>query len=268
MKYHYDFYTTEPIIRDYPVYDATALEYGELLMLGTTDPDSGADESRALVSAFNATAANSAIDSVGILNEETYGTETGNGVAPSTAYSLAGGGQFGKVIINPFAIYRAEVDQTDAVAITSTSGTTLTVGSLADDIDGYHVYFVGTTSGVTGSLRSLLASAAGSATMDSALTTAGTGSDTIIIIPPSFQYAPNLNAEATGLTTDAAAPAGATNLRVVQSYIEGTNNVAESLRISNGSGINGLAPTGSSNAPVTKFWVDIVQKDHLFGVQE
>lgn len=267
MKYHYDFYTSEAIIRDYPVFDSAALEYGELLQLGTTTPDSGADESRALVTAFNATAADSATDSVGILNEETYGT-TPAGTAPSGDYSVAGGGSFGKVIINPFAIYRAEVDQTDAVAITSTSGTTLTVVSLEDNIDGYYVYFVGTTSGVTGSLRSLLASAAGSATMDSALTTAGTASDTIIIIPPQFQYVANLNAEATGITTAVAANSGATNLRCVQSYIEGTNNVAESLRISNASGINSLAPTGSSNAPVTKFWVDIVQKDHLFGTQE
>ena len=40
-KWRYDITGAEPIVRDMPVYDAATLVYGEYVMKGTTDPDSG-----------------------------------------------------------------------------------------------------------------------------------------------------------------------------------------------------------------------------------
>ena len=43
-RWHYDLTGAEPIFMEMPVYDSSNLDNGELLQLGTTDPDSGADE--------------------------------------------------------------------------------------------------------------------------------------------------------------------------------------------------------------------------------
>ena len=191
--WRYDTTGAEPILRDMPVYDAATLVYGEFVMKGTTDPDSGADESISLVTGYSATAANSMIDGVGIMNET---VDTNSSPSCASAYSTTTGPCYGKVIINPFAIYRTEhsLAAADDVAITSTSGTTVTIASLADDADGYFIYFPTSAAGVKGSLRLLVASAAGSATMDSALTTDGTAADTAVLIGVNNNYAFNLTA--------------------------------------------------------------------------
>jgi len=264
MRWHYDITGAEPIIRDHAVYDAAALASGELLQLGTTDPDSGSDKSLALVTAYNATAANTAINAVGILTENTYAS----GNAPDGDPASTTGPSYGKVIINPFAVYLAEhsLAAADDVAITSTSTTTVTVPSLADDIDGYWVYFPLTASGVKGSLRLLTASASGSATMDSALVTTGTGADTVVLIAPGTKYSFNLTADATkASSSDCQAADEATNLRVLQSYIDKDAGF-EVLRANLHNAMDDLDLVKSGFGP--KFYYDVMLKDHAFGVQE
>lgn len=261
MRYHYNLNSPddEPIVRDMPIYDAALLANGELLMKGTTDPDSGADQGIALVTAVTGSSAE-AVNCVGILQDSRWNPNVqgiySQNVAPANVPATATNGPFyGKVIINPSAVYLAEYDQADAIAITSTSTTTLTVGSLQDDIDGSFVYFVGTHTGVTGSLRALTASASGSATMDSALLTTGVGSDTIIRTLRPLSATTNLNAAATGLTTTAAINSGV-SLRVVENYMQADNHPFEPLRKATHKGLNSLQKT--------KLFADVVSINHLF----
>ncbi len=242
----------EPIIRDMPVYDAASLANGELLMLGTTDPDSSADCGISLITAAVASSAE-AVDAVGILTESTYAS-----TVPSNVYSsTAAGAYYGKVILNPFAIYRAEYkqDTSNDLAITSTSTTTLTIGSLEDDIDGGWAFFPLTATGVKNSLRFITASASGSCTMDSALLTTGNSSDTIIKILPQNHRLVRLDSTATGLTTTAAVSDGV-SLQIVENYISSDGHATQPLRKSIHKGLNNL-----SNA---KFYADLVMLDHMY----
>ena len=251
MRWTYDITGAEPIIRDYRVYDAGALVAGQLMQLGTTDPDSGADQGLALVTAYNATAANTATNALGILLEAV--ASPGN---PITAPSYA------KVIINPGAVYRVEhsLAAADDAAITSTSTTTVTVPSLADDSDGYWVYFPTATAGVKGSLRLLTAGASGSATMDSALTVAGTGADTAVLISPELKTAPNLTSAGTIVSSGAlTALGGAAKLRILHSYIDRDAGL-EILQAGVHEGIDDLDKVKQGLGP--KFYYDIVMIDH------
>lgn len=262
MRFHYDLTGAEPIIKDYPVYDASLLNQGELLMLGTTDPDSSADMSLSLITAYNATAANSAIDAIGILNENTYASSNAPDGAPDSAPD------YGKVIVNPFAVYMAEqnMDTSNDVALTSTSTTTVTISSLADDIDGYWVYFPLTKAGTKGSLRLLTAAASGSATMDSALTAAGDSSDTAVLISPPLKYSFNLDSLATKVSSSNCQAANeATNIRIVETYIDRDGGI-ELMRPAVHKALNDLDKVKGGNGP--KFYYDLLLKDHIFGVQE
>jgi len=247
----------EPFLKDLPVYDASALVKGELLMKGTTDPDSGGDYGLSLVTAYSATAANTAIDAVGVLQED-ISSFTSTWVAVNSA-------DYGKVTINPDAIFEAEASQAaaDDQAITSVSSTTLTVASLSDDIDGHFVYFPLTNTGVKGSLRSLVASASGSATMAAALNGTADTNDTIIIIVPPLKYANNLNAAATKTASgDAQGISGATNLRVLEWSLKSSNLNANPIDWAEHNTLNGL------DVHNVKFFNEIIMKDHLFGTQE
>ena len=259
MRYSYNLACPddEPIIRDMPIYDAALLANGELLMKGTTDPDGGADQGIALVTAYTGSSAE-AVNCVGILqdarwNPNVQGVYSQN-VAPANVPATATNGPFyGKVIINPGAVYLAEYDQADAIAITSTAGTTLTVAALQDDIDGSFVYFVGATAGVTGSLRHLNTSAAGSAVMDSALTVNGTGADSIIRTLRPLSATTNLNAASTGLSTTAAINSGV-SLRVLDNYVQADNIPFCQLRKATHKGKNSLQKA--------KLFAEIVSINH------
>lgn len=266
MKWSYDITHAEPIIRDEPVYDAALIAEGELLMLGRTDPDTGTDESISFVTAYTAgSVADQAVDALGI-SLETVNTSSSPSVA--SAYSTTIGPCYAKCIINPFAIYQAEhsLAAADDVAITSTSTTTVTIPSLSDDIDGSWVYFPLTAAGVKGSLRLLTASASGSATMDSALTTAGTGTDTAVIITPYNKYVTSLTADATKIASgNCQAIYGATNIRSLLTLIDKDGGV-EIMQPQVHYGLNNLDLVKGGNGP--KFYYNIMLKDHIFGVQE
>lgn len=262
MRYHYSLIPEdEPIIRDMAIYDAALLANGELLMKGTTDPDSNADQAMSLVTAFGTTTAE-AVDAVGILVDSRWNPNVsgvgGAGTIPSAVYATAASGPYyGKVIVNPFAIYLAEYDQSDAITITSTSTTTLTVGSLEDDIDGSFVYFVGTHTGVTGSLRAVITAAAGSCVMDSALTTTGASTDTIIRTHMPLSLYNKLNDEATGLSTTAAIGSTVT-LRTVENYVQADNIPFVPLRKA--------SHKGKNNLQKAKLFADICMLDHAYNV--
>lgn len=151
-------------------------------------------------------------DAIGILLEEALSSVTDSN-ADGTAEIRR------KVAIAPSGTMMVEYSQAaaDDVAVTSSSGTTITVGSLEDDIDGGFILVVNSTNSNL-QLRLLTASAAGSATMKSALSTNLTSSDNIIKILPRYHQLVDLNTAATRVLTAAAAGTG--RLCVVENYIQ------------------------------------------------
>lgn len=265
-KWAYDLTGAEPILRDMPLYDASTIVQGEFVMLGTTDPDNAADEATSFVSAYNATEANAAIDALGICNE-TLTTSSSPSIA--AAYSTTTGPCYGKCIINPFAVYRAQhsTAAADDVAITSTSTTTLTVANLQDDIDGCWAYFPLTANGVAGSLRFITAAASGSCTMDSALDTTGNSSDTVVIISAPNHYAPMMATDATKFVSENADDTlyACTNIRIVQTLCDVGGGI-EMMRPNKHYALDGLNNCNGGAGP--KFYYDVILKDHIFGPQE
>lgn len=263
MKWAYDIAGAEPIIKDMPAYDAATIAYGELLMLGTTAHSAGADAGISLITAYSTTVASAhAVDAVGI-SLETKTTADSPSIA--TAANATTEQCYVKTIINPFAIYRAEYDQSDDIAITSASGTNLEVAGVADDSsDGTWVYFSGTPGPNYGSLRYCLAGgAAATFTMDTALPNTATTADKVTIIEPKPRYSNALNAEATGVAAFSSGTAlvgAATNLRILETYID-KNAGLEIMHPHKHYNLDNLPST-------TKFYSDLMMKDHAYGVQE
>lgn len=259
MKWFYDLYGAEPIERYVPVYDAALIDVGELLMKGVTDPDSGADHSVAFVTAFVASNA-MCVDALGISLQKrnTSGPDpaiTGDAVSVATLPDTSNP-PYNKAIINPGAVYLAEYDQSDTMAVASTSSTTFTVTSLQDDIDTGWIYMVtSAVSGNDGNLRQLTASASGSATMDSALAGGNETSGTAIKILPVNHKLVDLNAEATGLATDAAAN-DCVSLVNIENFLKDDGISFQPLRARKHRGLN-----LTNNA---KFFSAIALLDHVY----
>ena len=267
MKWAYDLTSAEPIIRDEPVYDAASIAYGELLMLGGGAASTGGSSIQGLVTAYNSTAASAhAVDAVGI-SLEAKDTDS----SPSVATSCATTAEYCmvKTIINPFAVYRAECVTGPEIAITSASGTNCVVAGAADNgSDGHWIYFSASDGPNFGALRyCLLSGAADTVTMDSALLNTATTADKVIFISPKNVYADGLSTDALGVTAISAGTcgiAGATNLRVVEAWVDKDGGlevmapwIHKSLQLDGVKGGNG-----------PKFYNDITMKDHAFGVQE
>lgn len=186
----------EPVIVEVPVYATGAtIADGALIMLGATaDTDLGL----AIIGASAGT------DSIGILKGTCTVAESAN--VGGTAYN------FKKVELNdPYQIMEVEYDLTDTMAVASTSGTTVTITSLEDNIDGSWLY-----STVSKNLFFLTASASGSATSKTA--TSWTSADTVIKILRFGHPLAKLNSAATKIGTDAAA--GSWTVTILENWFE------------------------------------------------
>jgi len=266
MKWAYDLTGAEPIIKDEVVYDAYSISYGELLMKGATAFGSGADASVALVSAAPDTVGgNAAASAVGIALE-TKTTASPESVATAANVTTAVR-CYAKTIINPFAVYRAEVltSSTSAVAASATAGKITVTGCAAASFDGQWVYFQGTAGGAKQSLRMVVASAtAGSLLMDAATSTIQTTADTVIFVPQRHAFVNNISGgsstvnDATMVISSTVANA-ATKLVQCEVYIDRGQGM-EILRYER------LRQT-QGHPTTTKFYVDVVMKDHLYGVE-
>ncbi|MFA5234526.1 MAG: hypothetical protein WC390_09020 [Sulfurimonas sp.] len=248
MRFHYDLTGAEPIVRDVPVYDAASMANGELIMLGTTDPDSAVDMNVSFVTAYVSGSNTEAVDALGIVNED-FST------AASIDNTPVEGSKFLKAIINPFAIYLCEYSQgtSDDVAITTGGvSTSVTITSIEDDIDAGWIYFPLAVGGAAGKLRLITAATTNTLTVDSAITT--TTSDTIIKILPLFHATTNLTTDAKKLHSQAAIGEGV-SLRVVENYIEADGIPFKALRYAD-KGKNGL--TG------VRIYADLVMLDHIY----
>lgn len=270
MRWTYDLTGAEPIIRDEPVYDGTSISNGSLMILGVST-NSGLDMGIALVR-NTLTGSGAAVDAVGILQESTFEV-----TAPSTTYATSTGPYLGKVIINPFAVYRAEyyTGTSDDVAVESgsSSGSILETLSAtgANTLDGYWMYFThnSTTSSVKGALRMITANDTLGVTITALATTPAT-TDLYIFISPPHAYASSISTDSKGLSSAVTMDQSenCTNIRVAQSWIESAslgfiplNGYKDRDRQLLLGALDGLDAN-------TKFYSDLVLKDHLYGSQE
>lgn len=155
---------------------------------------------------FAILAAAAGTDAIGILKGA---NSTGDSLQAGTAYTLRE-----VELIDEYKILEVEYDQTDTMAVASNSGTTLTITSLEDDIDGSWIY--NTT---VKELSYLVASASGSATQKTAM--GWSANDTCIKILRLFHPLVKYNTARTMLGTDAAAGTG--TVCILENYIEDVN---------------------------------------------
>lgn len=185
----------EPVTIEIPILNTVALVDGALIMPGVTaDTDLGL--------AILATGA--AADAIGFLKGALAVADTA--AINGTAWN------YKKVeLIDRYEIVEVEYDQSDTMAVASTSGTTVTVTSLEDNIDGSWLY-----STVTKTLFFLTASASGSATTKTA--SGWTSADTLIKILRPFHQLAKLNSAGTKIGTDAAA--GSWTICILENWFE------------------------------------------------
>ncbi len=224
-----------PYRTNIPVYDAALLADGELVMRHASW---ASGTSKYYITAY--TGANTeAEDSIGVLqasstkvkdskeNDKFY--KIGSDGIPDAAISA--GGNFLPCIVNPEATYFAFYDQTDAKSCThaETAETTWQITSLEDNIDGGWLFTTDqadSSATYVGKIRYIKASASGSITCTAI--TVDTSTDYVKVLPIGHRLT-GLNAEATGLTTTAAAGSGV-YLDIMENWISHSALPREKMR--------------------------------------
>ena len=241
-----------PFKANIPVYDAATLAYGELVMRHATWHS---NDEKYYISAYVATSATEAEDTVGIIdacsvnasenkdNRNVYriGVHSAAwGVLPDGV--AVDGWNFLPAIVNPDATYFAEYDQTDAINQTGAvaASTAWAVTNLEDDIEGAWLFTTrqaSSTATYPGKLRYGTASAAGTLTVGVAVTV-DTLTDIVKVLPIGHRLVA-LNAEATGLTTTAAA-ASTIYLEIRENYVQWQGSPEMEMRKWLHDGLDGL----------------------------
>lgn len=241
MKWSYDLTGAEPIVKDMPVYDATTLVQGELLMLGASAFTAGADAGFGLVSAYTTTVMSAAaVKAVGINLATKTTNAASNTIPPSlsipttqnanqvpsvaTACNITTGVFCtSKVIVNPFAVYQAEVTTADALSIASSSSTSMftVTGVPVSTFNGAWIYFCASAGPNFGSVRRCISSAtAGTLLMDKAVVNTITTADKVILISPVNMNPYMVSADAVTLGQTTVGSSGVTTLRVIDNIFD------------------------------------------------
>lgn len=186
----------EAIIRDVPYYgNGAAIVNGAVMMRGATP---GTNQGFAIVGASGLAGV------IGVTNEAKALVAAGaDSKQDGTVYTYI------KIIMNPWALYRAQYD-TGAIAVASTSTTTVTITSLEDDIDGGWLF------GSDGQLQYLTASAAGSCT--SKTSSGWTSATTVQKILPMFHLFGTTGTDGSKLNHAAAVGSGL--ISVLENYVQ------------------------------------------------
>lgn len=223
----------DPVIIKVPIYGAGAdISQGALIMLGATaDTDLG----------LAIKGASAATNSIGCLVGLHDYSVVGDSLVAGTSWVYA------DVELNDqYTPLWVEYDKTDTMAVASTSGTTVTVTSLEDNIDTSWLYAVSGTG--AGKLAFLTASASGSATSKTA--TSWDSTTTLIKILRFGHGLAKLNTAATAIGTDAAA--GSWTVCVLETYFQ-----------ADGYPLQLLDPTKHDNLTLTnaRFFAKLVARD-------
>ena len=236
MKFAYDLQGNSEIVRDYPVFgDASDISEGAVVIRGATP---GTNQPFAVVGTGALT------DVIGVIKELHDFSVSGDPTTTGTVFIER------KIIINPFAVWRIEYDSADTMAVVSTAGTTVTITSLEDNIDGGYLYAISGTG--IGRLAFITTSASGSCTTKE--TTGWDSTTTVIKILPLWHQLAKINTAATMLGTDAGAGTG--EITVLQNYIEADSIGHTRLSPVTHSGLTGL------NSRNVKFYADIIFRNH------
>jgi hypothetical protein len=102
--------------------------------------------------------------------------------------------------------------------------------------------------------------------MDSALTTAGTATDTVVLISAPNKYSLPLTADALQVSSGncQATYNAATNIRILETFIDKDGGLEVLKPTING--LNSLDGVKGGNGP--RFYYKVMLKDHIYGVQE
>lgn len=266
-KFHYDLVLGEEIIyRDVPVYDASTLVNGQFVML---DPAAATD--CRFINGYTGDSGEM-VDGLGTicetLNTSSVISDTGDAITTpatttqkaisSVAATMAQGHRYGKCIINPFAVYLTEYDQTGIALTSAWNSTTLTLTSIEANIGGGWVFSVSasTTPNFAGQLRYLTAAGSGNVTVDSAPTVNGAATnDKIIKILPIAARLTALTSDGQKLASQAAAGAGV-SLCIVENYLGGPYQALEPLRAQRHKGLK--------TNPNAKLYADVMMLNSLY----
>ena len=122
MRYHGDLFGLQnPVVMDFPVYDASDIVEGQGLTYGATV------RGAVLIDCVAA-----GTDFFGVAQET---------VTASTTAITTGTLVYCKVIVDPFAIYLTDMDMDDAdIDVVSSTSTATTLGTVDDDMDGGWLY--------------------------------------------------------------------------------------------------------------------------------
>lgn len=236
MKFAYDLHGFQEIVRDYPVFgNAADIVEGAIVMRGATP---GTNQPFAIV------ASGACADVIGLLKElHDYSVDGDSNVGGTTLVNR-------KILINPFAVFQAEYDQTDTMAVVSSSGTTVTITSIEDNIDGGWVYAVAGTG--KGQLQFI--TAADGSTITTKTASGWDSTTTLIKILPLWHQLGKLNTAGDKLGTDAAV--GSAVITNLDNWIQADTIPFTKLDPTLHSGLTGLDTRN------VKFYSDIIFRDH------
>lgn len=271
-KFHYDLSGAEPIVRDVPIYAAATIAKGEMVQMGATGG--------ALAAGFitsNVLTTTAGVDSLGVCNETITTTSkadfgdivstaatTATPAISSIASTVATGSRYGKVIINPLAVYlfkwaNTGTSGTDSFTGAACSASTTYTDTVEQYVAGAWFYVTpnNSTAADAGQLRYVTAtSTTASWTFLSAATV--TTSDQCMLIRPINWRLCEITATA-GLETELVSEdndAGAVvSYHSVENYVGGKNKPLEPLR----------AQVHNNITDTTlQFYTDIVQLNHAY----
>lgn len=190
----------DPVIVKLPIYTAADIAQGALIMPGVTaDTDLG----------LCIVGSGAVADAIGALRAPYDFSEEASSLVAGTAW------KYREVeLFDQYRLIEVEYDKSDTAAVASTSGTTVTITSLEDNIDTSWLYAVSGTG--IGKLAFLTASASGSATSKTA--TAWDSTTTVIKILRVGHQLAKLNTAGTMIGTDAAA--GSWTVAVLENYMD------------------------------------------------
>jgi len=223
-----------------PIYAAAVdIPNGAMLRVGATP---GTDNGAAIAVS---TGTSDAPGVLGVLEETLDYSVDGETLIDGTSFVRK---KVGLAFNNPIFELEFSLATADSIVATS-SGTTLTIGSLEDNIDASFIYV--TAGAGRGQLQYLTASAAGSATLKAAFGTTLDGSTSRVIkILRRFHQLLSLTSDGTKLSSQAAV--GALNARILDIRMIRASEKDECL-----DPVNHPGKTGLHNSPV-RFVADVI----------
>lgn len=218
---------TSPFLMNLPVYGGGAnIEEGAVVVKGATP---GTDQGFAIIPSD---LTGNLTNVLGVISTQHVNTSAGaDSKQDGTAYTTK------PVTVSPDSIYLADYSQAtgDRLTVTSTSGTTVTIGSLEDNIDGGWLYCVAGTG--AGRLAYITTSAAGSCTTKEV--TGWDNTSKVIKILPKFHENAILSSNGRSLGTQAAV--GGTGYIIWENMIEADSIPIQALDPVKHSGLTGLS---------------------------